>query len=447
MLPRILFSALVLAVLGPATEAAEPPAGAEANASAAAALEVFRDECVACHRTGKAKGGLKLETLEAIKAGGESGAVINPERLSESPLLAVLSPKGDPHMPPKKQLTDAQVAAVRAWLEAGTPWDAAVMNRPPRNKPIALKPLPKGVHPVLAIAFSPNGDTLAVARGGNIELRDATAPRYPVKSTFTAETDTVQSLLWLQDSQTLVTGGFRRISFWNTPDGSSKGSISDGLSGDVTALCVHGETLWSADSLASRGGFVHRIALADRRILQTWKAHDDSVYGLAVSQDGTWLASAGADRLARRWNPATGALAATYEGHTNHVLCVVFDPKNPRLATTGADREVKIWDRDSREQDAVLGDKKQVTSALYWSPDGARLASVTDRGTGWVFSEIQKHTGEQSSATSKIQKLEKVNAVLQCVSANKDGTRVAAGGAAGQLFIWNGVDGKLIPLD
>ena len=218
MLPRILFSALVLAVLGPATEAAEPPAAAEANASAAAALEVFRDECVACHRTGKAKGGLKLETLEAIKAGGESGAVINPERLSESPLLAVLSPKGDPHMPPKKQLTDAQVAAVRAWLEAGTPWDAAVMNRPPRNKPIALKPLPKGVHPVLAIAFSPNGDTLAVARGGNIELRDATAPRYPVKSTFTAETDTVQSLLWLQDSQTLVTGGFRRISFWNTPD-------------------------------------------------------------------------------------------------------------------------------------------------------------------------------------------------------------------------------------
>lgn len=447
MLQRILFSALVLAVLSPATEGSDSPVATVANTPADAALEVFRDECVACHRTGKAKGGLKLETLEAIKAGGESGPVINSERLSESPLLAVLSPKGDPHMPPKKQLTDAQVAAVRTWLEIGTPWDAAVMNRPPRGKPVVLKPLPNGVQPVLAIAFSPNGETLAVARGGNIELRDATAPRYPLKSTFTAEPDTVQSLLWLEDSQTLVTGGFRRISFWNIPDGSSKGAITDGLSGDVTALCSHGETLWSADSLASRGGFVHRIALADRRILQTWKAHDDSVYGLAVSQDGTWLATAGADRLARRWNPATGALAATYEGHTNHVLGVVFDPKNPRIATTGADREVKIWDRDSREQDAVLGDKKQVTSALHWSSDGARLASVTDRGTGWVFSEIQKHTGEQSSATSKIQKLEKVNAVLQCVSANKDGTRVAAGGAAGQLFVWNGVDGKLIPLD
>lgn len=444
---RILVSSLVLAALGPANARADAPPAANAKARAEAALEVFRDECTACHRTGKAKGGLKLESLEAIQAGGDSGPVIHADHFSESLLLGVLLAKGDPHMPPKKQLTEAQIAAVRAWLEAGTPWDAAVMQKPPRNQPVALKPLPKGVQPVLAIAFSPNGETLALARGGNVELRDATAARYPVKNTFKAEEDTIQSLLWLQDSQTLVTGGFRQIGFWNTPEGSSKGAVSEGLSGDVTALCSHGETLWSADSLASRGGFVHRIALPDRRILQTWKAHDDSVYGLAVSADGTWLATAGADRLARRWNPMSGALAATYEGHTNQVLGVVFDPANPRLATTGADREIKIWDRDTREQDAVLGEKKQVTTALYWSADGARLASVTDRGTGSVFSEIKKHTGEQSSATSKIQKLEKVNAVLQCVSSNKDGTRVAAGGADGQIFIWNGVDGKLIPVD
>jgi WD40 repeat protein len=411
------------------------------------ALEVFREECVSCHKTGKTKGGLKLESLEGVKAGGESGPVVLAEKPLESLLLAVLAKDGDPHMPPKKQLSAAQISAVREWLENGTAWDATVMNRPPKTKPVSLKPLPKGVQPVNAIGFSPDGATLAVARGANVELRDAKAERFPVKRIIQAELDTIASLLWSQDSQTIVTGGFRQIRFWNANDGSAIGALTDGLSGEITALCSHGEMLWAADSLPSRGGFIHRLPWADRKIVQSWKAHDDSVYGLAIAADGAWLVTGGADKLARRWNPLTGALAATYEGHTNHVLCVALDPKTPRIATTGADREIKIWDRDTREQDAVLGEKKQVTSAIHWSADGARLATVTARGNGTIFSSIQKHTGEQRSDTAKSQKLEKVDAVLQCVCTNADGSRVAAGGADGQVFVWNGADGKRVPLE
>jgi WD40 repeat protein len=451
MLQPLLFLGFLLGLLAANPALADAPAAADAAGRATAlplaALEILRDECVACHRTGKAKGGLKLETLEAIQGGGESGPAIHPTQFSESLLLRVLLKGSDPHMPPKKQLSEEQIATVRGWLQAGAPWDAAVMDKPPRSKPVTLKPMPKSVQPVFAISFSPDGETLAVARGGELELRDAKAAHYPLKWVITAEMETIASVLWLEESQSLATGGFRQIGFWNAADGASKGRLTEGLSGDVTALCVRGGTLWAADSLASRAGFVHRISVPERRILQTWKGHADSVYGLHLSPDGAWLASAGADRLARRWDPFTGVLAATYEGHTNQVLGVVFDPQGPRLATTGADREVKIWDRDSREQDAVLGDKKQVTSAIDWSADGSRLASVTDRGNGSIFSEIKKHTGEQSSASSKVQKLEKVNAVLQCVTTNKDGSRVAAGAADGRIFLWNGADGKLIPLD
>ena len=350
-------------------------------------------------------------------------------------------------MPPKKQLSPQQIAAMRAWLEAGMPWNASVMNQPPRAKPVVLKPLPKGVQTVLSMAFSPDGNTLAVARGNTVELRDAKAERFPVKRKINVEVDTVASLLWSGDSQTLVTGGFRQIRFWNAAEGTSGGAITEGLSGDITALCTNGDALWAADSLASRGGFIHRLTWTEHKIVKTWKAHDDSVYGLAASPDGAWLATAGADKLARRWNASSAELTATYEGHTNQVLSVAFDPKTPRLATTGADREIKIWDRESREQDATLGDKKQVTTALYWSPDGTRLASVTDKGSGSVFSAIQKHTGEQRSETAKVQKLDKVSAVLQCVTTTQDGSRVAAGAADGQIFVWNAADGKLLPCD
>jgi WD40 repeat protein len=410
---------------------------------------VLRDECVACHRPGKVKGGLKLHAEEDLKKGGESGPVLTPGKAGDSLLFQVTLRDGDPHMPPKKQLSPQQTDAIKAWINAGAPWDATVMDRPPKPHPVALRKMPGTVAAALALSFSPDGTQLAVARGGRIEIRDAKQEPYPVLNTFQVQTEAVQSLVWAPDGAHLFVGGFRKVSFWRTKDGVSEGEWSAGLSGQVTALTYSStsNTLWIADSLASRGGFLHKLDWQHRQLLKTWKAHDDSVYALALSADGRWLASAGADRLARRWDASNDALSATYEGHTNHVLGVAFDALTPRLATTGADREIKVWDRESREQDAVLGDKKQVVSAICWSKDGSRLIGVTERGNGAVYSAIHKHTGEQRSDTSKVQKLEKVEAFLQSLSATADGSLIAAGAADGRLFLWKAADGKLQPTE
>lgn len=432
----------------PQTDKTVQPA-AKTNPVVESALEVLREECVSCHRPGKAKGGLKLVSAEDLKAGGESGPAIAAGKAQDSLLHAVLLKEGDPHMPPKKQLTPAQTDAIKAWINAGAEWDAAVMEKPPKAKPVTLRPMPKGVQPVLAVVFSPDGSSLAVARGGRVEIRDAKQERYPVKRTFDVHPESIQALVWSPDGNAVYTGGFRRVGLWRVADGVSQGEWTEGLVGQITALALSakGEALWVGDSLPSRGGFIHRLDWSRRQEVKTWKAHDDSVYGLALSADGRWLASAGADRVARRWDADTSALVATYEGHTNQVLGVAFDSATPRLATTGADREIKVWDRDSREQDAVLGDKKQVVTSLFWSKDGSRLVGVTDRGNGAVYSAIQKHTGEQRSDTSKVQKLDKVEPVLQCVCTTADGALVAAGAADGRVFIWKAADGKLQPAD
>jgi WD40 repeat protein len=431
--------------------ALSPPAVPPAvqNPLAVAALEILREECIACHRPGKVKGGLKLGTEEGLKKGGESGPVLKPGHGQESLLHEVLLKNGDPHMPPKKQLSQRQTDAIKAWIDAGAPWDAAVMDTPPKTQPVTLRKMPKSVESVLALAFSPNGSQLAVARGGRIEIRDAKQERYPVSLSFEVQPEAIQSLVWTPDGTHLFAGGFRKVSFWRTQDGFSEGVWNTGLVGQVTSLAFSstGDTLWIADSLASRGGFLHKVGWQQRQLLKTWKAHEDSVYALALSADGRWLATAGADRLARRWDTATDALSATYEGHTNQVLGVAFDSLTPRLATTGADREIKVWDRESREQDAVLGDKKQVVSAICWSKDGSRLIGVTERGNGAVYSAIQKHTGEQRSDTSKVQKLDKVEAFLQSLSTTEDGSVIAAGATDGRIFVWKATDGKLQPTD
>ena len=419
------------------------------NPVAVAALEILREECVACHRPGKSKGGLKLSTEEGLKKGGESGPVLKSGLSRESLLHQVLLKGSDAHMPPKKQLSQRQTDAIQVWIDAGAPWEASVMDTPPKPQPVTLRKIPKTAESILALSFSPDGSQLAVARGGRIEIRDAKLERHPVTLSFEVQPEAVQSLVWATDGGHLFVGGFRKVSFWNTKSGQSEGEWKTGLVGQITALAlsINGDTLWIADSLASRGGFLHKVNWQQQALLKTWKAHEDSVYALALSSDGCWLATAGADRLARRWDTATDALNATYEGHTNQVLGVAFDSLTPRLATTGADRELKVWDRDSREQDAVLGDKKQVVSAICWSKDGSRLIGVTERGNGAVYSSIQKHTGEQRSESAKVQKLDKVEAYLHSLSATVDGSLIAAGSTDGRLFIWKAADGKLQPTE
>ena len=425
------------------------PAPAAQNPLSVAALEVLRDNCIACHRPGKVKGGLKLSTEDDLKKGGESGPVVLPGKSNESLLHQVLLKEGDPHMPPKKQLTQRQTDAVKAWIDAGAPWDKLVMDQPPKPQPVTLRKIPGTVGAVLALLFSPDGSQLAIARGGRIEIRNAKQAKFPVSLAFDAQAEAIQSLEWASDGSRLFAGGFRKVSMWRATDGVSEGQWNTNIVGQVTALVSAGtgDTLWIADSLASRGGYLHKIDPRQKQILKTWKAHDDSIYALSLSADGRWLASAGADRLARRWDASNDSLAATYEGHTNHVLGVAFDSLTPRLATTGADREIKVWDRESREQDAVLGDKKQVVTAISWSKDGSRLVGVTERGTGAVYSAIQKHTGEQQSNTAKIQKLDAVGALLQSVAITGDGALVAAGAADGRIFVWKAADGKLQPTE
>ena len=82
--------------------------------------KIFDVQCVKCHGPLEQKSGLELDTPEMVMKGGENGVVVKPGKPDESALYVNLAAKGDPHMPPKKQLSDAERESVKEWIAAMT---------------------------------------------------------------------------------------------------------------------------------------------------------------------------------------------------------------------------------------------------------------------------------------------------------------------------------------
>ena len=86
---------------------------------------LLADNCYKCHSStsAKLKGGLKVDSREALLKGGESGPAVVPGKPDESPLIhAVRYDHDDLQMPPKQKLPGAAIADLEKWVEMGAPW-------------------------------------------------------------------------------------------------------------------------------------------------------------------------------------------------------------------------------------------------------------------------------------------------------------------------------------
>ena len=85
---------------------------------------IFRRKCYSCHNATLKQNGLRLDDGVSALEGGYSGPVIVPGKSGESKLIArVTTEKAEERMPKMgAPLTAAEVATLRAWIDAGAPW-------------------------------------------------------------------------------------------------------------------------------------------------------------------------------------------------------------------------------------------------------------------------------------------------------------------------------------
>jgi uncharacterized membrane protein/mono/diheme cytochrome c family protein len=161
--------------------------------------------CISCHGDSKQKGKLALHTPEAILLGGVTGSAIEPGDPDNSEIIYRLRlPAADrDRMPPKDkpQPTEAEIAAIEAWIAAGANFEAVDAAPIPAEKPDA--PEQRGELGATALPPPPAAAIAAIrAHQAHIELIDPDSGLYWVSfnaAPTTTDADAAKLLAPLTD--------------------------------------------------------------------------------------------------------------------------------------------------------------------------------------------------------------------------------------------------------
>jgi WD40 repeat protein len=115
------------------------------------------------------------------------------------------------------------------------------------------------------------------------------------------------------------------------------------------------------------------------------RGHDDRVNALAISPDGTLLASASRDHDLRLWELPSGRLHSVLRGHFGSVADVQFSPDGRWLVSAGP-TTAGLWPVDGSDRVTLLKGPRPLLRAAAFTPDGRAVVTRETDGTArrWI---------------------------------------------------------------
>lgn len=179
------------------------------------------------------------------------------------------------------------------------------------------------------------------------------------------------------DNETVVVWSTLKNQNSNRSNRRNPKKIYKGHSGSVYSVA------WSPDgNYIASGARDETIRIWDETIRiwndtdeQICREHTGSVYSVAWSPDGEFIASASADKTMRIWSASDGQLLHTYRGHTKAVYSVAWSPDGKHVASAGADQTIYIWNTSNGNLLRTLEGHSSNVNSVTFSADGHLLAS------------------------------------------------------------------------
>jgi WD40 repeat protein len=282
---------------------------------------------------------------------------------------------------------------------------------------------------VVAAAFSPDGrEILTGSNDGTARLWESSTGREI--RVFESEYATpVYAVAFSPDGRLLLMGalggparlvdratGEEVMRVQGTPAGAPYAALSpDGLR-LVTAGPTPGMQVWDAASgtqVTTFGADAPPLALPG---------------ALAFTEDGRRVLAGHADGVVRAWDPGTGEVTQTFEGHTGGVSSLDLSPDGRVMLTvSNQDGWAILWDTDTGELRRRLGGGARHLWAARLSPDATQVL-------GGSVTSVALYRVDDGSV---VRTMEGLSDRIQDVGFSPDGSQMLVSDVGMEVHLWN----------
>jgi RNA polymerase sigma factor (sigma-70 family) len=285
-----------------------------------------------------------------------------------------------------------------------------------------------------AVAFSPDGKTLAVRNWDAVLLYDAATGRQRSRLPVSIQFLMGHTLAFAPDGKTLAfESRVGTIVLWDLVNQKQRGALAvspaDRMSEGALAFSPDGKLLAALD----QSNTVCLFDVATGRVLHRVGGGIGQVADLAFSPDGRSLAL-GSFHLDQIWDVATGKLVRSVEAHKGKfAFSLSFSPDGKLLASGSWDLITLVDAAGGKEVGRLEATGMESVNGLAFTPDGKRLLSSSQDGKLRVWDLA----GKQARLT-----LASRSHVGRSLALSPDGKTVAMGSACSTVSLWDLITGK-----